>query len=351
MAKAQDTHASEGKAAPEAARTVSAAVDAYEEALGKHGGSPCDRYVLMAVHDTRVQEAISRHIADNEMFMGAHCPAGPGIPEQARVVFEFRCLPPRICLMPSLFMAILNAFTGRVLQVVDPYVPVGEQAPAALEAAEGDRARNHPRPRHSRSCPCITRALRLRTQALPPRIRVLPPRTQALPLRIRGLRLRTRASRLRTRALPLRTRASRLRTRALPLRTRASQPPARVSPPRTRASRLRIRALPLRTRASQPPTRASRLRTRALPLRTRASQPPTRVLPLRTRALPFRTRALPPRIRASQPPTRVSQLRTRVSPLHIQPSRLRIPALRFPIRVCEPWSCPWPARSVAPAPW
>lgn len=140
MAKAQDAHPSEGKADSDAARAVSAAVDAYEEALGKHGGSACDRYVLMAVHDSRVQQAIARHIADNEMFMGAHCPSGPGIPEQARVVFEFRCLPPRICLMPSLFMAILNAFTGRVLQVIDPYVAGSEQAPAASDAAPGGRA-------------------------------------------------------------------------------------------------------------------------------------------------------------------------------------------------------------------
>ena len=140
MAKAQDAHPSEGKADSDTAHAVSAAVDAYEEALGKHGGSACDRYVLMAVHDPRVQQAIARHIADNEMFMGAHCPSGPGIPEQARVVFEFRCLPPRICLMPGLFMAVLNAFTGRVLQVIDPYVAGVEQAPAAPEAAPRGRA-------------------------------------------------------------------------------------------------------------------------------------------------------------------------------------------------------------------
>jgi hypothetical protein len=139
MAKPQETPASEGRGDSDAARAVSAAVDAYEEALGKHGGSPCDRYILMAVHDPRVQQAIARHIADNEMFMGAHCPAGPGIPEQARVVFEFRCLPPRICLMPSLFMAVLNAYTGRVLQVIDPYVAGEQQAPASPESAAGGR--------------------------------------------------------------------------------------------------------------------------------------------------------------------------------------------------------------------
>lgn len=146
-----ESNESESATDPEVASGLAAAVEAYEEALSKHGGSPCDRYILMAVHDSRVQQAIAKHIASGEFFIGAYCPTGPGIPEEARVVFEFRCLPPKICLLPNLFLVVLNAFTGRVLRLIDPYFPGAEQSPSAAESAAGasslaqsDSAAHHP---------------------------------------------------------------------------------------------------------------------------------------------------------------------------------------------------------------
>jgi hypothetical protein len=119
---------------PETDLAIKTAIEEYEDAVTKYGGSPCDRYIFMAMHDKKVQLAFVRHIANSELFIGAYCLSGPGIPEEARVVFDFRCLPPRICLLPNLFLVVLNAFTGRVLRLVDPYFPGMEQS--AIGAGE-----------------------------------------------------------------------------------------------------------------------------------------------------------------------------------------------------------------------
>jgi hypothetical protein len=118
-----------------AAEGIAVALQEYEDALSKYGGSPCDRYILMAVHDQEVQRTLARHAMSGELFIGAYCLSGPGIPEEVRIVFEFRCPPPRICLLPKLVLVILNAFTGRVLRIVDPYFPGMEQMWGVQEPA------------------------------------------------------------------------------------------------------------------------------------------------------------------------------------------------------------------------
>ncbi len=124
------------KAGPELSRGFAAAVDQFENALKLGGGNTCDRYILSAARDERVQESFLRRISEGDYFAGAYCPAGPAIPEEARVIFEFRCLPPKICLLPNLFLVILNVFTGRVLRVIDPFFFGRDEA--SVEEAAGE---------------------------------------------------------------------------------------------------------------------------------------------------------------------------------------------------------------------
>ncbi|WP_248447009.1 hypothetical protein [Sinorhizobium meliloti] len=127
---------------------VAAAIQEYEEVLSRHGGSSCDRFILMALRNQNVVQSITEHIAGGKFFVGVYCPSIPGIPEEARVVFEFQCLPPKICILPNLFLVVLNAFTGRVLRIIDPYYPGFEQQlPTATEsdtAREVSPAAQHP---------------------------------------------------------------------------------------------------------------------------------------------------------------------------------------------------------------
>ena len=104
---------------------VSNAVQEFSELVKKYGGSNCDRFVLTALLHPEVQQSFALRIEAKDIFIGVQCT--PSISEEIHVVFDFRCAPPKISLLPTRFLAVLDAFTGRLIRIVDPFNPLIEQ--------------------------------------------------------------------------------------------------------------------------------------------------------------------------------------------------------------------------------
>jgi hypothetical protein len=106
---------------------------AREQAVAT-GLDPCNARILAALADDNVQQHFVKHILANEAFSRAYC-LGSFIPEEDRLIFEFICLPPRICLFPFKFLVRINVMTETVIEVIDPapaLLPVSEQLPGAM---------------------------------------------------------------------------------------------------------------------------------------------------------------------------------------------------------------------------
>ena len=86
------------------------------------GGTPCTRYIIQAFRDDSVREHFLKHIFDDEMFIGARCLDEPGIPEEARILFGFQCVSPKICLLQPRFLVRLNVISGEVVDIQDPFI-------------------------------------------------------------------------------------------------------------------------------------------------------------------------------------------------------------------------------------
>jgi hypothetical protein len=97
------------------------ATQEYSESVTRFGGTLCDRYLLLALSDEDVQKHFLDH-AKNELFTGARCPPGPGPVDLAYVLFAFRVLPPAMSFLPIFFLVTINTLTGKVVEIIDPYV-------------------------------------------------------------------------------------------------------------------------------------------------------------------------------------------------------------------------------------
>lgn len=109
----------EPQASEESRSAVNNAVQEFSDLVKKYGGSYCDRFVLTALLHEDVQKSFARHIEARDIFIGVQCV--PSIPEEVHVLFDFRCAPPRICFLPVRFLVVLDAYTGRLIRIVDPY--------------------------------------------------------------------------------------------------------------------------------------------------------------------------------------------------------------------------------------
>lgn len=104
------------------------------ERMSAFGFDPCSGRLLSALADERVQAHFVKHIFANEAFSRAYC-LGSYILEEDRLIFEFNCLPPKICLLPFRFLVRFNIIADKVVEVIDPapaLVPVSEQLPGAM---------------------------------------------------------------------------------------------------------------------------------------------------------------------------------------------------------------------------
>ena len=113
-------------------KSLSECIAQGEAALSERPDDPCLACVLIALKDTDVQDHFVKHLLNNEAFTRAYCLGGVSIPEVQRVVFEFTCVLPKICLFPMRFMVTVNVITGKVEEIADPaptFVPVSEQMP------------------------------------------------------------------------------------------------------------------------------------------------------------------------------------------------------------------------------
>ncbi|BBB96559.1 hypothetical protein BE61_19900 [Bradyrhizobium elkanii USDA 61] len=98
------------------------------------GPDQCTARLLAALANQSVQEHFIKHILNGEGFSRGYC-LGSFIPEEDRIVFEFICMPPKICLFPMKFLVRMNIITQAVIEVIDPaptWVPVHEQLPGAM---------------------------------------------------------------------------------------------------------------------------------------------------------------------------------------------------------------------------
>jgi hypothetical protein len=110
------------------------AVERVREQSVATGMDPCSARILAALADENVQTHFVNHVLSNEAFSRAYC-LGNFIPEEDRLIFEFICLPPKICLFPFKFLVRLNVMTETVIEVIDPapaLIPVSEQLPGAM---------------------------------------------------------------------------------------------------------------------------------------------------------------------------------------------------------------------------
>uniref|UniRef100_Q07VJ8 Uncharacterized protein n=1 Tax=Rhodopseudomonas palustris (strain BisA53) TaxID=316055 RepID=Q07VJ8_RHOP5 len=110
------------------------AVEHAREQTVATGTDPCSSRLFAALADDRVQHHFVKHILSNEAFSRAYC-LGNFIPEEDRLIFEFVCLPPKICLFPFKFLVRINVITEKVIDVIDPapaLLPVSEQVPGAM---------------------------------------------------------------------------------------------------------------------------------------------------------------------------------------------------------------------------
>lgn len=117
------------------AELLEKAIESADRLLEMGSVSPCLKETLLALKDKKVQEHFIRHVSDSESFRTAYCLGGASIPEQSRIIFEFNCVMPKVCLVAPRFMVTLNVITGKVEQVDDPappVVPIGEQAPGLM---------------------------------------------------------------------------------------------------------------------------------------------------------------------------------------------------------------------------
>ena len=111
------------------------AVSDAEQLIIDGFADPCLGHVVTALKDEKVQEHFVKHVSDSEIFRTAYCLGGISIPEQSRIIFEFGCVMPKICLLPQRFLVTINVITGKVEDIEDPappVVPVGEQAPGLM---------------------------------------------------------------------------------------------------------------------------------------------------------------------------------------------------------------------------
>jgi hypothetical protein len=110
------------------------AVEHAKEQVTVFGTDQCTGRILAALTDENVQNHFIKHVLSNEAFSRAYC-LGNFIPEEDRIIFEFICVPPKICLFPTKFLVRMNIITEKVIEVIDPapsLVPVSEQLPGAM---------------------------------------------------------------------------------------------------------------------------------------------------------------------------------------------------------------------------
>ena len=103
-------------------KSMSEELRAYSDFLAAYGSSIWERYVLMALLDSEVQKHFIAHVENDELFLGAKCWTGVGLPEETIIIFEFTCIPPRICFVSPTFLVRLNIINYEVLEIKDPYI-------------------------------------------------------------------------------------------------------------------------------------------------------------------------------------------------------------------------------------
>ncbi|NHZ90364.1 hypothetical protein F2P45_15255 [Massilia sp. CCM 8733] len=103
----------------ETSAAIRNAVHEFSELVKNYGGTSGDRFVLSALLHPEVQQCFARRMQAKDMFIAVQCM--PSIAEEVHVMFDFRCTPPRISLIPVRFLAVLDAYTGRLIRVADPY--------------------------------------------------------------------------------------------------------------------------------------------------------------------------------------------------------------------------------------
>jgi hypothetical protein len=110
------------------------AVEQAKQQVAASGGDQCTGRILASLIDDNVQKHFIKHVLGNEAFSRAYC-LGSFIPEEDRIIFEFICTPPKICLFPMRFLVRMNIITEKVIEVIDPapvLLPVSEQLPGVM---------------------------------------------------------------------------------------------------------------------------------------------------------------------------------------------------------------------------
>lgn len=109
----------EAPIADEASAAVRNAVHEFSELVKNYGGTSGDRFVLSALLHADVQQCFARRVQARDIFIAVQCV--PSIAEEVHVMFDFRCTPPRLSVIPVRFLAVLDAYTARLIRVVDPF--------------------------------------------------------------------------------------------------------------------------------------------------------------------------------------------------------------------------------------
>ena len=84
--------------------------------------NPCRQYAIAALTDPKVRDLLEKRI-ENPCFQYVDicCLQTIGIPEQARVLFNFDCAPHCVCLVDPQFLVIVDKTDLTVVDIIDPY--------------------------------------------------------------------------------------------------------------------------------------------------------------------------------------------------------------------------------------
>jgi hypothetical protein len=111
----------EQKSSTDITKGFSNALRDFSDYLAIHGSTTCERYVLIALSNSDVQRNFIDHIEKNDLFIGTKCYSIPETSEEVRIVFMFKCLPPKLSLVPHSFMLRLNIVSSKVIELIEPY--------------------------------------------------------------------------------------------------------------------------------------------------------------------------------------------------------------------------------------
>ena len=90
--------------------------------IAAHSVDPCIIAKSIALSNQEVQDTIMKKLSEGSIFKGLHCLERVTSWELIYIYFDFDCKPGVHCLVKPAFVAIVNIISGKVIDIIDPYI-------------------------------------------------------------------------------------------------------------------------------------------------------------------------------------------------------------------------------------